>query len=150
MKVEGKKDPAAADARRSEEFLKGFKTSLDYVLRFVLKTVRRRFRPSRPRSSISREPTSSNCAIRRKTAFAFISNATTHLPVKMQVRRNDDAKIAKSSIATGTSFRASMTPLVCQPLYGRREDHGNPRGNRGLQLRPLRHSFYAAQPVNNP
>src|SRR6185295_4820179 len=37
QKVEGKKDPEPQSVGEGEEFLKGFKTSMDYVLRFVLK-----------------------------------------------------------------------------------------------------------------
>src|SRR5215467_12742395 len=36
-KVEGKKDPEDQTPGEGEEFLKGFKTSLDYVLRYVIK-----------------------------------------------------------------------------------------------------------------
>src|SRR5436853_4018845 len=36
-KIPGKKDPQPQSAAEAEEFLKGFKTSFDYVLRFVLK-----------------------------------------------------------------------------------------------------------------
>src|SRR5262245_32778227 len=37
MKVEGKKEPEEISPGEGEEFLKEFKTSLDYVLRFVIR-----------------------------------------------------------------------------------------------------------------
>src|SRR6476660_2591766 len=89
MKVEGKKDPEQQTPGEVEEFQKDFKTSFEYVLRFVLG---------------NRQTTIQNLATEiidfkrtdvvelrdpAKNRIRFYIDRTTHLPVKMQVRRTD-------------------------------------------------------------
>ena len=111
MKVEGKKDPEQQTPGEVEEFQKDFKTSFDYVLRFVLG---------------NRQTTIQNLATEiidfkradvvelrdtAKNRIRFYIDRTTHLPVKMQVRRTDDAKIREEQYANWHKFQGVMTPL---------------------------------------
>jgi hypothetical protein len=111
MKVEGKKDPEQQTPGEVEEFQKDFKTSFDYVLRFVLS---------------NRQTTIQNLATEiidfkrtdvvelrdpAKNRIRFYIDRMTHLPVKMQVRRNDDAKLREEQYANWHKFKGVMTPL---------------------------------------
>jgi hypothetical protein len=46
-----------------------------------------------------------------KNRIRFYIDRTTHLPVKMQVRRNDDAKLREEQYANWHKFQGVMTPL---------------------------------------
>jgi len=111
MKVEGKKDPEQQTPGEVEEFQKDFKTSFEYVLRFVLS---------------NRQTTIQNLATEiidfkrtdvvelrdpAKNRIRFYIDRGTHLPVKMQVRRNDDAKLREEQYANWHKFQGVMTPL---------------------------------------
>jgi len=111
MKVEGKKDPIEQTPGEVEEFQKGFNTSLDYVLRFVvsdrqttvqnLGTEMLDFK----RTDIIelRDPT--------KNRIRFYIDRESHLPVKMQVRRNDDPKLREEQYSNWHKFQGVNTPL---------------------------------------
>src|SRR5215510_2220058 len=110
-KVEGKKDPAEQTPGEVEEFLKGFKTSFDYILRFVVQNRQTTIQnlPSEiihfKRTDVVelRDPT--------KNRIRFYIDRDTHLPVKMQVRRNDDSKLREEQYANWHKFQGVMTPL---------------------------------------
>lgn len=111
MKVEGKKDPEEQTPGEIEEFQKGFKTSLDYLLRFVI----------HERQTTVQTLTSEIIDFKRtdvvevrdpaKNRIRFYIDRNTHLPVKMQVRRNDDSKIREEQYANWHTFQGVTTPL---------------------------------------
>jgi hypothetical protein len=110
-KVEGKKDPQPQSPGEVEEFLKDFHTSFDYVLRFVI---------HEKQTTIQNLPTEIIQFKRTdvvelrdpaKNRIRFYIDRATHLPVKMQVRRNDDAKLHEEQYANWHKFSGIMTPL---------------------------------------
>jgi hypothetical protein len=114
--IPGKKEPLPQSAAETEEFLKGFKTSLDYVLRFVLKA-RQTTIQNLPTELIDfkradvvelRDP--------EKNRIRFYIDRDTHLPVKMQVRRTDDPKLYEEQFANWHKFEGVMTPLYVSRL----------------------------------
>jgi hypothetical protein len=111
MKAEGKKEPVEQTPGEVEEFQKEFKTSLDYVLRFV---------------SGDRQTTIQNLGTEMvdfkrtdvvelrdpaKNRIRFYIDRESHLPVKLQVRRSDDAKIREEQYANWHKFQGINTPL---------------------------------------
>jgi len=114
--IPGKKDPLPQSAVETEEFLKGFKTSMDYVLRFVLKE-RQTTTQNLPSELIDfkrvdvvelRDP--------EKNRIRFYADRDTHLPVKMQVRRTDESKLHEEQYANWHKFEGVMTPLYVSRL----------------------------------
>jgi hypothetical protein len=110
-KVPGKKEPLTQTPGECEEFLKGFKTSLDYVLRFDFKD-RQTTVQSLPTEILDfkradvvelRDPS--------KNKIVFYIDRETHLPIKMEIRRNDDAKVRKEEFANWHKFEGLMVPL---------------------------------------
>ena len=111
MKVEGKKEPEQQTPGEGEEFLKGFKTSFDYVLRFVIKE-RQTTVQSLPTEIINFKRTDVvELRDSAKNLIRFYIDRQTHLPLKMQVRRNDDAKLREEQYANWHKFQDVMTPL---------------------------------------
>src|SRR5205809_2301877 len=111
LQIEGKKGTAPQSAAQSEEFLANFKTSFDYVLRFVIK---------HPQTTIQNLPTEIIDFKRTdvvelrdatKNRIRFYIDRDTHLPLKMQVRRNDDGKLREEQYANWHKFEGVMTPL---------------------------------------
>lgn len=111
QKVEGKKDPEQQSAGEGEEFLKGFKTSLDYVLRFAVKD-RQTTIQSLPTEIIDFKRTDVvELRDAAKNRIRFYIDRDTHLPVKMQVRRSDESKLREEQYANWHKFQGVMTPL---------------------------------------
>jgi hypothetical protein len=111
MKVEGKKDPEEITPGEGEEFLKEFKTSLDYVLRFVLRD-RQTTTQNLPSEIIDFKRTDVlELRDPAKNRIRFYIDRQTHLPVKMQVRRSDDSKLREEQYANWHKFQGVMTPL---------------------------------------
>jgi hypothetical protein len=98
-------------ASQSEDFVVGFKTSFDYVLRFVL---------SHPQTTVQslgneiidfkradvlevRDPV--------KNLIRFYIDRTTRLPVKMQVRRVNEREVREDLFGNWHSFQGVMTPM---------------------------------------
>ena len=115
-KIPGKKEPQPQSAVETEEFLKGFKTSFDYVLRFILKE-RQTTIQNLPGELIDfkrvdvvelRDP--------EKNRIRFYVDRDTHLAVKMQVRRTDESKIHEEQYANWHKFEGVMTPLYVSRL----------------------------------
>jgi hypothetical protein len=111
MKAEGKKEPVEQTPGEVEDFLKDFKTSFDYVLRFV---------------SSDRQTTIQNLGTEMvdfkrtdvielrdpaKNRIRFYIERESHLPVKMQVRRSDDAKLREEQYNNWHKFQGVNTPL---------------------------------------
>jgi hypothetical protein len=95
----------------SEEFVKGFKTSFDYVLRFVI---------NHPQTTLQnlggeiidfkrvdilelRDPA--------KNRIRFYIDRDTHLPVKMQVRRVNESELREEQFGNWHKFQGVNTPL---------------------------------------
>jgi hypothetical protein len=114
--IPGKKEPQPQSAAEIEDFLKGVKTSFDYVLRFVLKQ-RGTTTQNLPSEMIDfkrvdvvelRDP--------EKNLIRFYVDRDTHLPAKMQVRRNDESKIHEEQYNNWHKFEGVMTPLYVARL----------------------------------
>jgi outer membrane lipoprotein-sorting protein len=110
-KIEPKNDAEPQPAVQAEEFLTNFKTSFDYVLRFVIK---------QPQTTIQtlageiidfkrtdvvelRDPS--------KNRIRFYVDRQTRLPVKMQVRRADRSSIQEELYGNWHKFQGVTTPL---------------------------------------
>ena|SRR5437867_703961 len=110
-KVEGKKDPEQQTPGEVEEFVKGFKASFDYVLRFVVKD--RQTTVQNLSTEIIDFKRTDVVELRdaTKNRIRFYIDRDTHLPLKMQVRRNDDGKLREEQYANWHKFEGVMTPL---------------------------------------
>jgi hypothetical protein len=110
-KVEGKKDPVEQTPGEGEEFLKGFQTSFDYVLRFVINDRQTTIQ------NLAREvvdfKTADVVELRNasKDLIRFYIDRNTHLPLRMLVRRNGESKTRKEEYANWHKFQDVMTPL---------------------------------------
>ena len=110
-KLEGKKDPEQQTPGEGEEFLKGFKTSFDYVLRFVLTEKQTTIQNvgneiidfKRAEVVELRDPA--------KNLIRFYIDRGTHLPLKMEVRRSGESKVREEQYANWHKFQDVMTPL---------------------------------------
>jgi len=111
QKVEAKKDPVPQTPGEVEDFLKDFKTSFDYVLRFVLGD-RQTTVQNLPTEIIDFKRTDVvELRDAAKNRIRFYIDRDTHLPQKMQVRRNDDSKLREEQYANWHKFQGVMTPL---------------------------------------
>jgi len=115
-KIVAKKGTEPQSAGEIEEFLKGVKTSMDYVLRFTLEE-RQTTVQTLPSEMIDfkrvdivelRDPD--------KNRIRFYVDRDTHLPVKMQVRRTDESKIHEEQYSNWHKFEGVMTPLYVSRL----------------------------------
>lgn len=109
--VEGKKDPAEQTPGEVEEFIKGFKTSFEYVLRFSIQE-RQTTIQNLPTEIIQFKRTDVvELRDPAKNRIRFYIDRETRLPVKMQVRRSDDSKLREEEYANWHKFQGVMTPL---------------------------------------
>ncbi len=105
-------------ARQAEDFLASFKTSFDYVLRYVV---------NQPKTTIQslgveiidfkrvdviemRDP--------EKNLIRFFIDRATKLPVKMQVRRSNESEMHEDQYGNWHSFGGIMTPLFVSRYKG--------------------------------
>lgn len=110
-KIAGKNDPEPMPAAVTEEFLASFKTSFDYVLRFVVK---------HSQTTIQNLP-SEIIDFKRvdvvelrdagKNRIRFFIDRDTHLPIKMQVRRSNESDLNEEQYGNWHKFQGVMTPL---------------------------------------
>jgi hypothetical protein len=111
MKVEARKDPESQTPGEVEEFLKGFKTSFEYVTRFVVRE-RQTTIQNLPTEIIQFKRTDVvELRDSVKNRIRFYIDRETRLPVKMQVRRSDDSKLREEEYANWHRFQGVMTPL---------------------------------------
>lgn len=111
-KIEGKNEPEPQSAVQADEFLASFKTSFDYVMRFVLK---------HPQTTIQNLP-SELIDFKRadvvevrdaaKNRIRFYIDRATHLPIKMQVRRVNESDVSEELYGNWHKFQGVMTPLL--------------------------------------
>jgi hypothetical protein len=111
-KIEPKQDPEPQPISQTEEFVANFKTSFDYVMRYVLK---------HPQTTIQNLPgelidfkRADVVEIRdaAKNRIRFYIDRSTHLPIKMQVRRANESKVSEELYANWHKFQGVMTPLL--------------------------------------
>ena len=99
-------------ASQAEEFVVGFKTSFDYVMRFVLN------HPQTTIQNIGSEIIDFKRAdiveLRdsQKNRIQISIDRQTRLPLKMQVRRADEAELREEIYANWHEFQGVMTPLL--------------------------------------
>ena len=111
MKVEGKKDPVEQSPGEGEEFLKGFKTSFDYVARFVINDRQTTIQSLGTEMVDFKRTDVIELRDAAKNRIRFYIERETHLPVKLQVRRSDEAKIREEQYANWHKFQGVNTPL---------------------------------------
>jgi len=111
-KIEPKQEPEPQPAVQAEEFLENFKTSFDYLMRFVLK---------HPQTTIQSLP-SEIIDFKRadvlevrdaaKNRIRLYIDRTSHLPIKMQVRRANESSVSEELYGNWHRFQEVMTPLL--------------------------------------
>jgi hypothetical protein len=110
-KIEGRKDPEEQTPGEIVEFTKGFKTSFDYVLRFVVQD-RQTTIQNLPAEIIQFKRTDVvELRDAAKNRIRFYIDRDTRLPLKMQVRRSDDSKLREEEYANWHKFQGVTTPL---------------------------------------
>jgi hypothetical protein len=133
-KIEPKKDPEPQPVVQVDEFVENFKTSFDYVMRYVLK---------HPQTTIQTLPTeiidfkrADVVEIRdsAKNRIRFYIDRTTHLPIKMQVRRVNESKVSEELYGNWHKFQGVMTPLLVS------------RSTNGLKTMEIRAEIAAYNP----
>src|ERR1041384_6859835 len=110
-KIVGKRAAEPQAAAESEEFLKAFQTSFDYVLRFVINE--RQTTIQKVGSEIIDFKRVDVVEVRdpEKNLITFYIDRDTHLPVKMQVRRTGESKIREEQYNNWHKFQGVMTPV---------------------------------------
>src|SRR5262245_43235881 len=111
MKVEGKKDPVEQTPGEVEDFIKGFKTSFDYVLRFVVHDRQTTIQNLGTEMVDFKRTDVVELRDPSKNRIRFYIERENHLPVKLQVRRSDDAKLREEQYANWHKFQGVSTPL---------------------------------------
>jgi hypothetical protein len=115
-KIVAKKGTEPQSAGEVEEFLKGVKTSMDYVLRFTLEE-RQATVQTLPSEMIDfKRVDIVELRDADKNRIRFYVDRDTHLPVKMQVRRTDESKIREEQYSNWHKFEGVMTPLYVSRL----------------------------------
>jgi hypothetical protein len=110
-KIEPKKDPEPQTIGEVNEFLSDFRTSFDYVLRFVAK---------HPQTAVQILPSEIMDFKRAdvvelrdsaKNRIRFYIDRNTHLPIKMQVRKAAEPGLREELFGNWHKFQGVMTPL---------------------------------------
>jgi hypothetical protein len=110
-KLEGKKDTETMTPGEIEDFLKSFKTSLDYVLRFVISDKLTTIQSLGTEMLDFKRTDVIELRDPAKNRIRFYIERETHLPAKLQVRRNDDSKLREEQYANWHKFQGINTPL---------------------------------------
>ncbi len=111
-KIEGKKDPEPQTPGEVDQFQKDFKTSFDYFLRFVAGEKQTTVQ-SLPSETIDFKRTDVvEFRDAKKNRIRFYIDRESHLPMKMQVRLNDDAKLHEEQYSNWHKFQGINTPLL--------------------------------------
>jgi len=114
--ITGKKEPEPQPVKQTEEFVANFKTSFDYVIRYVLQS---------PQTTIQNLPgelvdfkRADVVEIRdsMKNLIRFYVDRATHLPIKMQVRRANQTAVNEELYSNWHKFQGVMTPLLVSRL----------------------------------
>src|SRR4051812_17486192 len=111
-KIVGKKEAEPQPVKQTEDFVANFKTSFGYVIRYVLQS---------PQTTVQTLPSelidfkrADVVEIRdaMKNLIRFYVDRTTHLPIKMQVRRASQTSISEELYSNWHKFEGVMTPLL--------------------------------------
>jgi len=111
-KIVGRKEPEPQPVKQTEDFLANFKTSFDYVMRYVLQS---------PQTTVQNLPgelidfkRTDVVEIRdsAKNLIRFYVERATHLPIKMQVRRVNQTVVNEELYGNWHKFEGVMTPLL--------------------------------------
>jgi hypothetical protein len=110
----GKGDPEVAEmgVGQSEEFLKNFKTSFDYVVRFIVNTPRASVLNTGSESVDSRRADILEVRDADKNLMRIFIDRQTRLPVKMQTRMASESILHEEIYANWHKFDGVMTPLM--------------------------------------
>ncbi|HEY2381911.1 MAG TPA: hypothetical protein VGK48_12095 [Terriglobia bacterium] len=110
-KVEGKKDPVDQTPGEVEEFQKGFKTGMDYVLRFVVQDKQTTIQNLGTEMVGFKRTDIIELRDPAKNRIRFYIDRESHLPVKMQVRRSDDPKLHEEQYSNWHKSQGVSMPL---------------------------------------
>jgi hypothetical protein len=115
-KIVGKREAEPQGAAEAEEFLKGFQTGMDYILRFVMKE--RQTTVQNVGGEIIDFKRVDVVEVRdpEKNRITFYIDRDSHLPVKMQVRRTDESKVREEQYNNWHKFQGVMTPVYVSHL----------------------------------
>jgi hypothetical protein len=111
-KIVGKKEAEPQPVKQTEDFVANFKTSFDYVLRYVLQS------PQTTMQNLPGELVDFKRAdvveIRdsMKNLIRFYVDRATHLPIKMQVRRATQTAVSEELYSNWHKIQGVMTPLL--------------------------------------
>jgi hypothetical protein len=115
-KIVGKREPEPLGAAECEEFLKAFQTSIDYVLRFVVKQRQTTIQNVGGEIIDFKRVDVVELRDPEKNRITFYIDRDSHLPVKMQVRRTDDSKVHEEQYNNWHKFQGVMTPVYVSRL----------------------------------
>jgi hypothetical protein len=115
-KIVGKRDPEPQGAAEAEEFLKGFKTSIDYLLRFVVKEKQTTVQSVGAEIIDFKRVDVVEVRDPEKNRITFYIDRDTHLPIRMQVRRTDESKVREEQYNNWHKFQGVMTPVYVSRL----------------------------------
>ncbi len=115
-KIVGKREPENQGAAAGEEFLKGFKTSLDYFLRFIVKERQTTIQNVGGEIIDFKRVDILEVRDPEKNRITFYVDRDSHLPVKMQVRRTDESKIHEEQFNNWHKSQGVMTPMYVSRL----------------------------------
>jgi hypothetical protein len=115
-KIVGKRDPEPQGAAEAEEFLKGLKTSIDYLLRFVVKEKQTTIQSVGAEIIDFKRVDVVEVRDPEKNRITFYIDRDNHLPVKIQVRRTDESKVREEQYNNWHKFQGVMTPVYVSRL----------------------------------
>lgn len=115
-KIVGKREAEPQSAADAEEFLKGFQTNLDYVLRFVINE--RQTTIQKVGGEILDFKRVDVVEVRNpeKDLITFYIDRDSHLPVKMQVRRANESKVHEEQYNNWHKSQGVMAPMFVARL----------------------------------
>jgi hypothetical protein len=110
----GKGEPEVADMSvvQTEEFLRNFRTSFDYVVRFVVNTPKASVLSPGSESVDSRRADVLEVRDADKNLMRIFIDRATRLPVKMQTRLSNEPILHEEIYANWHKFDGVMTPLM--------------------------------------
>jgi hypothetical protein len=110
-RIEGRKDPEPQSPGQTKEFLSDFKTSFDYVLRFVVHHPQTTVQVLASEIIDFKRTDVLELRDTTKNRIRFFVDRNTRLPVKMQVRKADESSVREELFGNWHRFQEVMTPL---------------------------------------
>jgi hypothetical protein len=111
-KIEPKKEPEPQPVVQVDEFLENFKTSFDYVTRYVIKNSQTTIQTLPGELIDFKRADVVEIRDQAKNRIRFYIDRTTHLPIKMQVRRANESDVNEELYGNWHKFQGVMTPLL--------------------------------------